>query len=79
MSLLRRIEFIRRKWGIETSVGKLRRLYKRNKVVYRRSYYTLRGEGKDQEELMKSRKAFAIKLKGIKERNDPLIYFDESM
>ena len=76
--MIKRVELIRRKWGIETSVGKLKKLYKRNKVVYRRSYYTLRGEGKDQEDLMKSRKAFAKKLKGIKQRNEPLIYFDES-
>ena len=37
----------------------------------------MRGDAKDQKVLMAKRKAFAIKIKALKEANEPLIYFDE--
>ena len=44
LSLLQRVETIKRRWNIEASVGKLRRLYKKHKVGWRRSYYVMKAD-----------------------------------
>ena len=77
LSILKRIELIKKKWNIEVSAYKLKQVYCLNKVKWRRSYYTMKADAKGQEELITWRKAFATKIKAIKESGEPLIYFDE--
>ena len=73
MSMAKRVEQLRKGWNIECSRERLKRLYKENRVVYRRSYYTMKAS-KDENEAKKERKAFAELLKNIKESGAPILY-----
>ena len=77
LSVVKRIEVIRRKWRVDVSYWRLRQFYAQHKIKWRRAYYTMKAATKDQEFLMNWRKEFAVKLKAIKEAQEPLIYFDE--
>ena len=47
LSIIKRVELIRKKWNIEVSGYKLRKLYSMHKIKWRRAYYTMKGETKD--------------------------------
>ena len=66
LSIFKRLEVIRKKWKLEVGYQGLRKFYAINKIKWRRAYYAMKGETKDQEKLNKWRQEFAVQLKAIK-------------
>ena len=77
LGIRRRLDFIRQKYGVECSIFKLRHFYKRNNLTFRVASRTWKISEEELNNLNEQRRQFAIKLKALKEANEPIIYFDE--
>ena len=77
MGLQRRVVFIKQQYNVDCTVDRLRAFYQRNNVTYRVTSTNWRVDNDEQEILEQQRRQFALKLHTIKQRNLPIVYFDE--
>ena len=79
LTLRQRCEKIYRKWRVRVYHQRLRRLYLRHDVRFRKTYKCFRGEAQNQERLIGERISFATKLALLQRSNQDIIYMDETV
>ncbi len=77
-SLERRCRLIKELYGHSCTVGRLTRLYHKKNITYRATCLSWRTTEEKERERKEERRAYAQRLHGLKTRNEPIVYLDET-